>query len=92
MADLKPVHLWHHNVEKYEVWHLAEGAGESLLAIICEDKIITAGLEQSPEDLAIGLVVVSNENQGWLAHIYTRPLLAIPDRYTRKSTAAPNAP
>jgi hypothetical protein len=69
LANLKAVHLWHHDVEQDEVRKLAARAGQSLLTVTGHDKIITARLKQSPKDLAIGLVVVGNEEEGWLAHV-----------------------
>ena len=67
-AGFDAVDLRHHDVEQDQIRMMLPGGGDRLLAIGRFDELVALPPEAGAEDVAIGLIVVDDENARWLVH------------------------
>ncbi len=67
-AHLDAVELRHHDVEQDEVGQMLRGGGERLLAVGGLQQLIALRREPRHQDVAVGLVVVDDQNARRVVH------------------------
>jgi len=67
-AHLEAVELGHHDVEQDEVGQERAGLGQGLRTVGGHCQPVAVDLEAAREDVAVGLVIIGNEDQWRLTH------------------------
>jgi hypothetical protein len=67
-ANLKSVEFRHHDIEQDKVRQKCFGGGDRHLAVRRFAQCIAFGCEPRPEDVAVGFVVVDDQNARWIVH------------------------